>query len=839
MLYAALKRGLLCAVLAIAATACAHAAPTAVPCTDLPEGSKVATATLSCSVAPGNVVIVGFYLDTSPSQTVTPPAGFTQFDTDYVSPDETVYFWHAVSSGDSGSYTFTWPTAAYIHAHGWVVTGASTTNPIDAFGHASTSSSATVSSPTETPSNDDVPLADFAQGNNNSAPTYTAGWTQDNAGTSGAIYYEQQHGPATTSAVNATITYTSAPALTLSETILVAPGGINDFTLVGAGGVHQSVTVTLPGQGPPALPDTITWFGQFGSMQTQTQAQLQPICDYGVGQFLTTASTPAHAVTSCAHAGMYFSMNMGEPNTSGHDVDMPWHTGETGTSCPSAFTTGSNYWANTGSGSPDFTNTTAGHNWGVFLAGDTGNQNDQFAGASNLSSGNYHIFMNVASSELDSTVTSFFENCTTSQGDPLSDFDFVFEDNTLVGSQAQGWDDWGTQGYDAYVNIGAQSGGPPYASLVGISAPGTFFSGAASLNSMSSQFGTNNASTSDAYSSDLAVGTAWQTAEANVFRAPGTCVHWLFNDLLNSYQAKYLQTQSCTVGGVNEHANIKSDEETIQPDLVLWENLDIGTMDYWEGDGNLYTYLDDGADTGAWAPGTANFQHNLRVHYLMTWLLSNDKYPKMMGSWVNFCGSITGCTNIFPGDFAAPSGRIEAFPSEALGSGGVPCGENEQNYNGTGNPCTTGGVRDPVWEAGCSTAPSCLFVVEFSHFWVDSTYNRSTWAQNAVDHGDMAVIVNLSGATQTLSTANLQSWLGTSFEANLNNVLTFCTPNSSYFGTSGTPVYAHVASTDSTQVCSNTDGDVLAGGTLSTATSLSSIIGTTLPDGDGIVLVNR
>jgi hypothetical protein len=181
---------------------------------------------------------------------------------------------------------------------------------------------------------------------------------------------------------------------------------------------------------------------------------------------------------------------------------------------------------------------------------------------------------------------------------------------------------------------------------------------------------------------------------------------------------------------------------------------------------------------------------------------------------------------------------VQAFPADALSATNGPCAENEQRYNGTGSPCAKGGVRDPVWQANCpGVAPNCVFFAEFNHYWASNTYDRSQWNATATDHGHMAVLFNASGHTVTLSAANLQAWLGTSFYNTLNKIMFTCTPNASAFGTSGIALYQHVGPTDGTAVCSGGTGDVLTpGATMDFSTPLSSILGTTLPDLDGVVI---
>lgn len=222
------------------------------------SGSTTATsATLACTVSQGQIVIAEVLLHNG-TAAITPPTGFTQFDSKSCnSANELVSYWYLVPAGDSGSYLFSWgPSTFYSHIDGWVISGSSTTAPVDSFASNCTAggtSTYTTVTLTPTGGQTDLGLAAFGQSNNSSNPTAIgSGWTNDFQGITGAIYLNAQHDTPTSSGVSASVTYSSGPVSGIvSEIMLIAPAPAAPSTFqtlpsLGAGGPHLSQTQTLP-----------------------------------------------------------------------------------------------------------------------------------------------------------------------------------------------------------------------------------------------------------------------------------------------------------------------------------------------------------------------------------------------------------------------------------------------------------------------------------------------------------------------------------------------------------------------------------------------------------------
>lgn len=630
----------------------------------------------------------------------------------------------------------------------------------------------------------------------------------------------------------------------------------------------------------------MTWFNNYtdGEISPTHVSQWLDYC-VGSGTTNTTGSvdTGGANILNCPKPMQYVSLNMGEPNLSGHDGDSPWttsYTNASGQTCPAAFSSypgTNNFWAQD-SGSttdaPNWTSTSNATNWFVY-EGSIGVNADRITAANSSSFSGYDLPLNLNSTSLQTAVKAAFDGCQDSYGDVLNGYYGWFEDNAFVGLQAANAQTWGQGNYNTYVNWGSINEPAPtptpgrYASTNcnnGTNAYG-FLNG--SKCTQTAQIDANPATGGNTtYGQDTGTGTSaistitkgWQTLLPGITHRDGTPFHFVYNDLVNGYAACQMSNAISNVdGGTIEHGTTKSSGSgTLQPDIYNWDTIDAAAASYACGGAKMFM-LDDidtdtlssPATTGNSAFGTASNQQQFRAHFYLLWMLSNDTYPQEFVSWINTsCEGTIGtlnvnvCSTIFAADFAAPSGRITLYPAKPLSSDGYYCGENYTSYNWTGKACSTGGARDPNIQAYCpSASPSCVFYAEFNHFWVWNTtacptYDRTQWGASCLtDIGPAAVLINYSGSTVTLSSANLSSWLGSTLYNGLSHVLALCTPNSSYWGTSGSPLYANEGNT--TQVCSSGSGDMYLGSTMSTSENLSSVLGTTLGDLEGVVLTTH
>lgn len=826
----------------------------------------------TCTLTTGDIVEVTVTLDTSTSTTITTPAGqtWTKIDQYLVSPIQVAKFWHVIQSGET-SYTFSWgATSMYYSLKARDIGGANTTTPIDNFAHSNTTSSLTATTASVAPTQTDLAVADFANTHNSSTPSAATGWTNEyTVPTSASVFVAGQNDGAFSASGTATATYTgTAPPLIVDEIVLYAPVGggggggptpgpsPNNLPLTHAGGPHRSVAFTPGGGGSGVAPepDWMTWFNQlFGSNDHISVAHQSSWLDYCNGGGTSTAQTGGDSggavITGCPHAYDYTSINIGEPNTSGNDNDLPWtgnFTNATGQTCPSAASSG-NYWKATGTDSANWTSTLNSTNWFMYSSsiGSASTRIVSMPGGSN-----YRLFTNLNSTNMATAVSDMFDKCAY-RGVDLNKYEGWWNDNAYIGLTAAGWVPWGPIGYNGAINWGSNGGtlsGGGYASTNCNGSNGLQFNG--STCSQASQIAGTYTSGNATYPADSggqgAIVTGWQTLVPLLKHQDGTNFKFMYNDLINGYAACQMSNQIANVtGGTLEFATTKgAGDGRYQGPNELLNIIDVAATDNSCG-GAKFLMLDDfdhttitGNVANDATIGTQDYERQKMIHFAMLWLMWNDTHPQMMTSWTLGCGSCTSFTDVWAANFVAPSGRITAYPAEALGAGGAFCGENFSSDAGTNVLCSQGGARDAAIQATCSTSPNCVFRAEFNHFWVWNTtacpsYNRANWATCTHDIGPAAILVNLSGSTQTLSAANLAAWLPNT-DASLTRIITLCTPNASYFGTSGNELYANQNST--VQVCAaNTASDLFNGSALG-STDLAGEIGTTLANDETLIL---
>jgi hypothetical protein len=763
----------------------------------------------------------------STTQAITAPAGFTQVGSQTNANGELVTFSHTISGADGGSYVFSWgSTGLFSSIFAYAVSAAT---GIDNVTSAQSAAGVSTLSINATPTSYDLPLAFFAQANNHHSPT--GGWTTDQFIGTGGIYLNTQHTNPGSAAVTGSVTYDSPPTSRIAGSVVLVSGG-----------------ATPPPSGtPPPLPRTMSWFGSYGNNVNISAAQANALLDQCTGQDSSMVGS-ARIFTNCNQAFQYAIFpDADAKDTDGHSVSLPWHVGLTQAAgkatCPAAAL------GNTGlfqTSTPDFTST-GSNNWGVYLSS-IGFLGNQVVASENFSSPNTYVFFtNLNSPTLQAYVKSVLDGCVY-LGNVLDNYTGWFADNTLVGLQSNGLTPYGNAGLTDWKNIGTSASSPAghYAMANCVANIPALFTGV--FCSTTTPLSTSATSTAT-YPGDSDIVTAFEhffpllTHSDNV-----TPFKIVYNGLVSGYQPKTINTTSNVEEGVNEHATTQngSSSGVPQPDKQQWENLDTCASNAAWSPNVMMANLDDAPSTGTSVTplGSAAAQRDLRLHYGLQWACRPDSSPQMMVSWLNFCGDQSpsyNCVDIWPGDFAVPSTRINTYQAAASDASGNACGENIENYYGTGTPCTQGGVRDPHIQAACGTVTSsnvpCLFVFEWQHFWTwnfsgsgCASYNRTLWATCTKDIGPMVALANFSnGSSYTLSSTNLQLWLGSSLYAQLNHVLAFCTP-SAYFNASGS-----IYPTGTVSVCSGTTGsDAANGGLLDVSTPITSVLNTTLPDTDWV-----
>jgi hypothetical protein len=769
--------------------------------------------------------VTGVYVN-STSQAITAPAGFTQQVQQANASGELVIFSHTISGADGGSYQFSWgSTALYSSIFAHALSGATGIDTVTAAESAASTSTLSISA---TPAGFDLPLAFFAQANNSHSPT--GGWTTDQFKGAGGIYLNTQHTNPGSTGVTGSVAYDSPPASRIAGAVVLVSGG-----------------ATPPPSGtPPPLPRTMSWFGSYGNNVRISATQADSLLDQCTGQDSSMVGS-ARLFANCNESFQYAIFPDADASyVDGHSVSLPWHVGLTQAAgkatCPSAALGSTALFK---SSTPDFTST-GGNNWGVYLYS-IGSAGSQVMASENFSSPNTYVFFtNLNSPTLQAYVKSVLDGCVY-LGNVLDDYTGWFADNTLVGLQSNGLTPYGNFGLTDWKNIGTSASSPSgnYAMAnCGASIPALFTGVFCATGTQLSSSATSTAT----YPGNSDIVTAFENFYAGLTHSDNvTPFKIVYNGLVSGYQSKTINATSNIEEGVNEHATTQngSNSGVPQPDKQQWENLDTCSSNAAWSPSVMMANLDDAPSTGTSVTplGSAAAQRDLRLHYGLQWACRPDSYPQMMVSWMNFCGdqgTAYNCVDIWPGDFSAPNTRINAYQSAASDASGNPCGENIQNYYGTGTPCTQGGVRDAHIQASCGTVTSsnvpCLFVFEWQHFWVwnfsgggCTSYNRTLWASCAKDLGPMVALANFSGSTYALSSANLQSWIGPTVYAQLNHVLAFCSP-STYFNASGS-----IYPTGTTSVCSGTTGsDAANGGLLDYSTSITSILNTTLPDTDWV-----
>jgi len=103
-----------------------------------PQGTSTSVGSTSVGVACGTLTagttnIVGIQLYNETSDTITPPAGWTQLGTSQTSLGSYyAWYWHVVGGGETCAYTFSWVNNVF---NSWVIanfTGTNATTPVDA-----------------------------------------------------------------------------------------------------------------------------------------------------------------------------------------------------------------------------------------------------------------------------------------------------------------------------------------------------------------------------------------------------------------------------------------------------------------------------------------------------------------------------------------------------------------------------------------------------------------------------------------------------------------------------------------------------------------------------------
>lgn len=641
-----------------------------------------------------------------------------------------------------------------------------------------------------------------------------------------------------------------------------------------------------PGSGGiPALGPWETYWGNPGdAMANISPGNVTKWADYCQGNpkitaALTGGDSGGAYIFSCPHPYEYTSVNMFQPATSGNVATFPFNGNFTGTNCPAPYKA-ANFALTTGTDAPDWTSSDNTKNWFVY-EGTIGSDADRVGAY--YSNARYAIFTNLFSTELAQSLQDAFNNCSY-YSQPLSQYEGWWNDNGYMGLTSASWVIWWGEGtYNQKINWGSVNG-TPYVSFTCGGGPEngntSFWNGGTYCGTSSQINSTPLTAGNSTYGPDVGTGTnmistpiqGWQTLMSRVKKPNGQLYDWQFNDLVNGYAAcDVLNAEPNVTGGIKEGATNRGwGDGRLQADLTVAGVIDDASNVYAcgghgaffvhdyinEGDAKYYNsgVLTTVANGGV--VGTPQQQMDVRAHIYIIWLLWNDKYPQMMGSFTHACSQSGSCGTSYPSwtdvwsfDFAVPSGRITPYPANALSSNGQYCNTEPDYHNmGTNQPCAQGGAHDThICVTG--TVPNCVFIASYSHFYVWNytvcgTPDQTKWNGNSgcvEDIGPFTVLYNLTGATQTLSSANLSSWIGSTQYNSLHYMLwPGCIPTSAAYGTSaGSTVYPGdgggqpATSAPSTSIVCTKAGDVYNGGRMGFV-PLSSILGTTLPDGESI-----
>ena len=458
--------------------------------------------------------------------------------------------------------------------------------------------------------------------------------------------------------------------------------------------------------------------------------------------------------------------------------------------------------------------------------------------------------MNLLSPSLQAYVNNYVGFCGTHNSETFGRNDNIFQTQASLG-----WWIGGTHGYDTIKNFGATKNGPPYVSLN----CSTGFQAAFGGRCTQSTLITATDVPTQTYSSD----SIYENAQCTFFNAihhkDGSAFLFYYNGLRNTDST--IIGCAHVIGGqtekdqVNNYASGCSSTGNVtgtSPNFVnpcqngflgptpvpLAIALDDCTMTVYHAGGKFDQLEDVGPDTGNFAIGTANHQWNRRAHREGIWLCENDQYPLMMQSTTQFCANLTGCIDEWPEDFIEPFHRITPYPADATPNG---CASTTYgNDVGTGCVTTAGGGHDAsICVAGTASNYKCVYRVEWSDVYYQSTPDLRSWPGNSVyagtntvaDLGNACLIVNNESSAIQITAAEISSWCSHTY-ANLNKIMAFCTP-SGYFNTSGSGV---IYTTGATNVCSGNSGSWVGVGTFDTSQVYSAILNEYLPPGEMIFL---
>lgn len=655
-------------------------------------------------------------------------------------------------------------------------------------------------------------------------------------------------------------------------------------------------TATPTPGGAPALPHVWVYAdGTNGDNKTTTLAEMNQYLDWCEG--LSNAqynSSSAFTIDQCPGGGFtYFSLTMMEPHTSGGLAPQPWggafangSAGGGAGTCPSPWNASNPFAATTGTYLPDLSSTGSG-NWLNYAHGASIGANG--SAITGYAGSDYRFFPNLNSASMQTAINQIVQNCAYGlSGTKIIAFDLLkgdMSDNTHGGPQSQhaGLYDGHTsaqygQGLNwaGGVSVAPTPAGctsPCYASSTGIGTPATYFAGGnphtqgAYINSNCGSAAGDLTCDTATYPGDNDYTAAESSALAAIKHRDGSQFYSVPNGMYNGYDActigasagvlaseKEFATQGPSENGVPQADNVMRQLVNVASQNYACTGKPIVTLDYL----NSSQYNSQGAGTSA--PGAAAYEMQMRLHFGMLWALTPDAYPQMMASMIQGC--LESCaysewTDTYGADLANVSGQVETYFAKAIATGGGQCGENYYFYNFTGSPCASGGIYDTndtvSTTGGACTAGSNACVVRriyaHAYFWNAAacpTRDRRNWLSCNHDVGPLAVLINLTGSTITLSTNFLSAALG-SYWAQMHYVIEpGCQPLAGMYGnTAGSPLYPAdgLEGTASTtiQCTAGTyldlhNGSAPGGYALTNLTAIGTSTGPTLHDTGAVIL---
>lgn len=845
-----------------------------------PAGTSTSQ-TVTCTTAPttGNTFIVGVHLHTTAAVTITTPSGtWTNIATCVGQGATLALYSHSITSSDTTANSFAWSwgaTAYYSHINMVEVSSASVTVDASVCAAVATGTSPqTITSGSASPTKTfgDLPLFFSAASNSSAAPTAgsasgasSGSCTMLTPGNTGGIYLSTESCPRTagTTSTSTTETYPTAESGGYETAlILVAPSNriLLGLGMSHGGGPHVSLVQTFAT--PPPPPEIYVYHDAFGENLTTTSAQNtqylgNALCEGG-------ETTPnGSSIFNCGAGQMqYWSLNMGQPNLSGHDTSMPWAAGETGTGCTEP--SGSNFWAST---VPNYTDPNVSTNWFVWPNGTTVGTISSTsdigaavypAGATGTSFTLVLPFINLGSSTMLSYALNTFQNC----GDHNS-YKYAREDNATFGNESLEFTSFGAHippAYNQLKNFGSESGGPPYASTNCNGGGNLAFNGTRCTRT--TQLTSVDTST-QTFPTDASYKAAYCTAFNTFHHKDNSPLKFMINNafstdtyVLGCTNTFATQAEKYIVGGCSSGDVISgTGNNIINPCLAGL----FGHKTSFSAD-NVATVINFCSATVADDPGKQNMvedyapvplgsalsQWNFRAHWGALWACEYDQYPNMMISFAYFGNNVSGDMATYSPDYIEPFSRITPFPRRAQAAGSVnECSANSfANDMGTGNLCTVNGIRDPnicltaTGSAGGSSN-SCVVVTEFNHIYNQATPDLTKWPGSPVYTGTSTLSDLGKGCeiyNNTASGVQITSTVLAAMCPNTNTVLTkvlaFCTP-SGYFNTSGSGLIYNMPSSGQGAVCSGTSGSsVNQGGAWDHSQSLTGILNEYLAPGD-------